>query len=229
MPTKYNFIESLGKIDLFINATIDDNVSPVIPIINEIGNMVMQKLYGTVLSIRYNLTDTVLHYETDKKNIAYSAFVSEVCSICRSNSSCRDIIILDDEIRCIYNTSLKSEVNAVIDDLARIHSLASIVEKKIGFPYKSLLVKLSACYGRLDMSVIEQPSMHLQFRWSGFAWKKAILLSEKAKDNYTLVNRVIWNNLTDDNQKLFKLLDASEEIYEGNIINLAMNNWVISK
>ena len=84
MPTKYNFIESLGKIDLFINATIDDNVSPVIPIINEIGNMVMQKLYGTVLSIRYNLTDTVLHYETDKKNIAYSAFVSELGISCPS-------------------------------------------------------------------------------------------------------------------------------------------------
>lgn len=230
MPTKYNFLESLEKIEQYVDKRVDKNVSPTIPRPAEIVDQAIGRVYGTVLSVRYDWSETAKNLDVETKLTACSAFVSEVCAICKANFSCRDIVVGDDLILSVYNTSLKTEVNEVIDDLARIRSLAAIVEKKAGLPYGTLQVRLSACYGQLNMSVVEYSSVYRRYRWGGRTWKQAISLSGQAKANRILINRVVWNNLTEGNQKLFRLLDVDkEEIYEGSIVNVAMNNWLLSK
>lgn len=232
MATSYNFLESLSRIEECRNNSIMDDVLTSIPDFNETHERNIMKAWGSVVYIKhidvYNLkrySDADDYYLLQ----AILAFASEVCRIFRSNASCRDIIVADDRIIAVYNTSFKEEMNELINDLARIRTLSYVVEKKFKLSYKSLSVKIAACYGRLDMSVVENRSSYKQYVWTGEAKKKAEELIEKGEEDKIFINRLVWKNLTEENQKLFKLIGVLDEDYEGKIVNIAMNNWLNSK
>ena len=76
------------------------------------------------------------------------------------------------------------------------------------------------------MSVVEARASYKQYLWRGNAITKAKDMVENVDDGTILISKVVWNNLTDSNQKLFKLANIFEEVYEGHIVNIAMNNWL---
>ena len=43
-----------------------------------------------------------------------------------------------------------------------------------------------------------------------------------------LINKIIWNNLSESTQKLFTPKNELSGNYEGNISNVIMNNWLDS-
>ena len=118
MISKYNYLEGLERIDLRLQSNVDSNRIPTIPRFEECGSMGTILCYGTVVSIQLRPVED----ESQNYKIIES-FFSEACQIIRSNSSCRDIIVSNLTITAIYNTALKSEIDEVINDLARIRSL----------------------------------------------------------------------------------------------------------
>ena len=104
-----------------------------------------------------------------------------------------------------------------------------VIEKKIGIKRNTLKVKIAASYGKLSMSVVENRASYKQYLWRGDALTQALKMSNDAEFEFILINKVIWNNLTENNQKLFHLVSIFDETYEGKIVNIAMNNWLVTK
>lgn len=229
MPTTYNFIDSLNRIEQRISIQVDDKIRSAIPSFSEIGNAGTISVFGTVINIHFVIAETFKIKTENVLSKAVEAFASETCEILRSNKSCRDVIVNDMSILSVYNTSLKSEVNELVDDLARVHSLANVVEKKLGIPRNSLLVKIAACYGPITMSIVESRASYKQYLWRGEPVMKARKLIEDAGDGSILINKILWDNLSENNQKLFRLIHIIDEIYDGKIVNVAMNNWLDNK
>lgn len=146
-----------------------------------------------------------------------------------ANESCIDVIVNESMITAVYNTPLKIDMNDLLDDLAMIKSIALVISKKAELENERIIVKIGACYDKLSMSIVESENAHKQYLWRGNVIDKAYKLSENAQDGSILINKLIWNNITDANQKLFELNSKFEEVYEGRIGNIVMNNWLISK
>lgn len=228
MPTTYNFIKSLERLDLRISYQENDGYLSAIPSRDECETQRTVLAYGTAISIRYRIADVGENKSVSSMK-ALESFVSESYEIFRANSSCRDIIVLDSQIIAIYSTSLKTEINEMVDDLARIRTLAWVVEKKAGLMRGTILVNLAAYYDTLAMSVIDPNSNSKHFFWRGNAISKVQNLSDNTDYGSVFISKVIWNNLTDENQKLFKLSNNLYEVYFGNIVNRAMKNWLDTK
>lgn len=229
MASTYNFLKSLENIDSRIKDEMNSNSLPAIPLFGECGDVGTHFVYGTVVSVRFGIRENVSNLTDIAATKLLECFVAESCEILRSNQSCRDVIVMDSMITAVYSTSLKTEINELLDDMARIRSMASVVCKKAGFANNQITVRLAACYDCLTMSIVESRPTYKQYLWRGTAISKALDLSEKVDEGCILISKVVWNNLTDANQKLFKLNSFFEEVYEGSIVNIAMNNWLDTK
>ena len=169
MSSSYNHLEGLERIDLRLQANADPNRIPTIPRFDECGSSGTKLCYGTVVSIRLRVPDDKNNIDESLKLKIIESFFSEVCQIIRSNSSCRDIIVTNFTITAMYNTSLKTEIEDVINDLARIRSLISIIEKKTNITRGLLDIRMSACYSSLNMIVVESSEISKHFLWNGDA------------------------------------------------------------
>lgn len=229
MPTLYKFPKALERLESRINIYTDEKYLPQIPSFEECGFQGSYLVYGTVVSIQFDYSSDNVGETTIKEIKALECFTSAICEVFRSNSSCRDVIVTNKSVLAVYSTPFKSEINEVIDDLARVLSLASVVEKKLGLRRKTIKVQEAACYDKLSMSVLESRNYCKQFLWRGKAISDAIKMSQDANYYSIWINKKIWNNLTDNYQKMFKFISLLDESYEGKIVNVAMNNWLDSK
>lgn len=221
----YNFTESLKRLDLRLNEQIDIQYLSGILSNNE---QFSQFAYCTVVAVRFSISEGANISEA-KAVKTLGCFVSEACKIFHANESCIDVIVNESMITAVYNTPLKIDMNDLLDDLAMIKSIALVISKKAELENERIIVKIGACYDKLSMSIVESENTHKQYLWRGNAIDKVYKLSENAQDGSILINKLIWNNITDANQKLFELNSKFEEVYEGRIGNIVMNNWLISK
>lgn len=227
----YNFSKALERLDSRISMTSDPDLKylPSIPRFEDCGVQNTFFVYGTVVSVLFDVSDDAAGISDLKGEQALACYASEVCEVFRSNSSCRDVIVNNQSITAVFSTSLKSEVNEVVDDLARAATLSMVVEKKLSMKKNTIKVKIAACYGKLSMSVVEYRNSYKQYLWRGEAMTNAIKMSNDAEAERILINKIVWNNLAENNQKLFHPVSFFEEDYAGRIVNTAMNNWLNTK
>lgn len=228
MASIYNYLEGLERIDLRLQSNVDSNRIPTIPRFEECGSRGTMLCYGTVVSIQLRPIADEYKVDESQNYKIIESFFSESCQIIRSNSSCRDIIVSNLTITAIYNTALKSEIDEVINDLARIRSLISIIEKKSNMPRGLLDIRISACYSSLSMTVVESSEISKRFLWNGDAITTSHQMLDDADNSSILISKIVWNNLSESNQKLFSPQNVFSDNYEGNIVNVAMNNWLDS-
>ena len=228
MSSSYNYLEGLERIDLRLQANVDSNRIPTIPRFDECGFSGTTLCYGTVVSIRLRVPDDKNNIDESLKLKIIESFFSETCQIIRSNSSCRDIIVSNLTITAIYNTALKSEIDDVISDLARIRSLISIIEKKSNITRGLLDIRISACYSSLSMTVVESSKTSKHFLWDGDAIKTSHKMLDDADNSSILISKLVWDNLSESNQKNFTPQNRLSGMYVGNIVNVLMNNWLDS-
>ena len=228
MASNYNYLDGLKRIDLRLEANADSNRIPTIPRFEECGSKGTILCYGTVASIRLlPIEDENIVDESQKLKIIES-FFSEVCQVIRSNASCRDIILSGLTITAIYSTALKSEIDDVIGDLACIRSLIPIIEKKANVARGSFDIRISACYGSLSMTVVESNEISKRFLWNGDAIKTSHKMLDDADNSSILISKLVWDNLSESNQKNFTPQNRLSGMYVGNIVNVLMNNWLDS-
>ena len=228
MISKYNYLEGLERIDLRLQTNLDSNRIPTIPRFDECGSRGTILCYGTVVSIQLRPVEDEYKIDESQKLKIIESFFSEACQIIRSNSSCRDIIVSNLTITAIYNTALKSEIDDVISDLARIRSLISIIEKKSNITRGLLDIRISACYSSLSMTVVESSEMSKHFLWDGDAIKTSHKMLDDADNSSILISKLVWDNLSESNQKNFTPQNRLSGMYVGNIVNVLMNNWLDS-
>lgn len=228
MISKYNYLEGLERIDLRLQTNLDSNRIPTIPRFDECGSRGTILCYGTVVSIQLRPVEDEYKIDEFQKLKIIESFFSEACQIIRSNSSCRDIIVSNLTITAIYNTALKSEIDDVINDLARIRSLISIIEKKSNITRGLIDIRISACYSSLSMTVIESSEISKHFLWSGDAIKTSHKMLDDIDNSSILISKLVWDNLSESNQKCFIPHNQLSGMYVGNIVNVVMNNWLDS-
>lgn len=228
MISKYNYLEGLERIDLRLQTNLDSNRIPTIPGFDECGSRGTILCYGTVVSIQLRPVEDEYKIDESQKLKIIESFFSEACQIIRSNSSCRDIIVSNLTITAIYNTALKSEIDDVINDLARIRSLISIIEKKSNITRGLIDIRISACYSSLSMTVIESSEISKHFLWSGDAIKTSHKMLDDIDNSSILISKLVWDNLSESNQKCFIPHNQLSGMYVGNIVNVVMNNWLDS-
>lgn len=227
MASNYNYLEGLKRIDSRLEANADSNRVPTIPRFEECGSRGTMLCYGTVASIRLLPIEGENKVDESQKLKIIESFFSEACQVIRSNASCRDIILSGLTITTIYNTSLKSEIDDVIGDLACIRSLIPIIEKKANITRGSFDIRISAYYGSLSMTVVESSEISKHFLWNGDAVKTSHKMLDDADNNSIRINKIIWNNLSESNQKRFTVLNLQSDMYAGNLVNVLMNNWLL--
>lgn len=228
MSSSYNYLEGLKRIDLQLQANDDLNRIPTIHRFDECGSSGTTLCYSTVASIRLRIPDDKNNIDESLKLKIIESFFSEACQIIRSNSSCRDIIIANFTITAVYNTALKTEIEEVINDLARIRTLIPIIEKKSNITRGLLEIRISACYSSLNMIVVESSEISKHFLWNGDAISTSQHMLDNVGNSSILINKIIWNNLSESTQKLFTAKNDLSGNYEGNISNVIMNNWLDS-
>ena len=228
MASNYNYLDGLKRIDLRLEANVDSNRIPIIPRFEECGSKGTILCYGTVASIRLLPMEDENTVDESQKLKIIESFFSEACQVIRSNASCRDIIVSDLTITAIYSTALKSEIDDVIGDLACIRSLIPIIEKKSNMPRGLLDIRISACYSSLSMTVVESSEISKRFLWNGDAITTSHQMLDDADNSSILISKIVWNNLSESNQKRFTPQKQSDDMYVGNIVNVLMNNWLLS-
>lgn len=211
------FEESLKRIDDMMKLPVPnvrDRISEA-----EVTDKQPYYVNATVISVSIESDD-------DSPQILQS-FFSEASNIAKAHDICKDIICVDNRFLFIYSTAYKEELNAALDDAARIRSLAMIVSK-IGKQYNfgPIKINIGMDFGLVYMYLIGRDLLGSpKFAWRGAAIKNAQKNAEEANDEL-IISRSVWNNLSENNQKLFTRQSVVTDNYRGKVVNVMMNNWL---
>lgn len=169
----------------------------------------------------------VVMEKTENSPQVMQSFISEASRIAKAHTNCKDVICFEDRMVLIYSSAYKAELGYALDDAARIRSLSMVISKlgrKKG--YGSIKVNIGMDFGLVEMyrmgsDINESP----RFAWRGTAIDNARKNAEDAQDEL-IITSVVWNNLSERDQKLFKMQSVLTENYVGQIVNIMMNNWL---
>ena len=223
---QYDFNSSLNRLDLIAQSGPSSLENPMhFPTKEELNNYSVTSLYGTVLWIHF----TIKEENNRLKNQIFRAIVTEVSTILKSNSQCRDIIACDYDIWGIFETPLKSDIASVINDSARLNVLQKIINSKFVIKNSNLIsIGIAITFDSLDVQLIESINEdNYNFVWSGSGIKQA---KNQAKDTCASdtgkvrIQGNVFINLSDEDKSFFNKMQNGW--YESNFVNAQMNNWV---
>lgn len=228
MPAMYNFVESLKRIESILSTNIPEKAARSIPGVEEINSSSEYLTQATIIHVNYEIVPDMWRPMDKKLNLpVIQSFISEAICIGGSSSCCKDIMIADNYLRLIYDTSLKTELNEALDDAARIRTLAMVVSKKAKqHDFPTIKASVGMEYGKVSMLPVNLfDNRFPRFMWMGEAIENAEQNAGKADDDI-VISDIVWKNLTDNNRKLFEADGLLFSTYRGKIVNVAMNNWI---
>lgn len=161
----------------------------------------------------------------------YRSFISEIVALFNENNITKEVNIHGDCVWCVCDTPYKSDIDELFSMAARACSMVDILNYKlkkkgvttysvgVGMDYGRALMIKAGCDGSGINDVI----------WMGDVVNQACHLSNDANSGYfdkrVFLSNVVYNNLNEDNQKLCSK-DVGRDIYQANIVNITMNNWL---
>lgn len=202
----------------------NSNDIPVYQNFGEIGDLTM---VDTAMVISTVLGVYVKRDESITPSI-YANILKSVYDIFSEHPKCKDIISLENYVVAIIDSPFKTDIDNALDCVGKINALFKLVnrireqklqpkiEKGIGMNYgKVLMVKTSH-------------SDNLVMSWDGESLSTVVDLSTKASDEAKVfATFTIYNNLKEEYQKLFSKV-LSNDYYEADPVNIAMNKWIIA-
>lgn len=161
----------------------------------------------------------------------YRSYISEVTAVINSDDDCKEVTIAGDSIWGIFDTPYQSQIDNVISVAAKISSVIDMLNCK--FKKKSITpitVGIGIDYGKaLMIKAGFKGSTINEVVWMGDVVNSASNLCHFGNQTYydkeTMISSVIHNNANDDHKKLFTYT-SSRNCYHGNVINIAMNDWI---
>lgn len=163
----------------------------------------------------------------------YRAFISECVAVFNSFTQCKEVNIHGDAVWGVFNTPLKSDIDATFCAAFSLASLCDVLncrfEKKTN-NIKPIVVGIGASYGRaLMIKAGSKGSGVNDVVWMGDVVNDASNLcrfgNASWNDREIMVSSVFYNNLNEHNQSLLSY-NAVRSCYHGNVINTGMNEWV---
>ena len=161
----------------------------------------------------------------------YRSFISEIVALFNENNITKEVNIHGDCVWCVCDTPYKSDIDELFSMAARACSMVDILNYKlkkkgyttysvgVGIDYGRALMIKAGCDGSGINDVI----------WMGDVVNQACHLCNDANSGYfdkrVFLSNVVYNNLNEDNQKLCSK-DVGRDIYQANIVNITMNNWL---
>lgn len=159
----------------------------------------------------------------------YRCYISETVAILNSYYSCKEINIVGDCVSGIFNAKYKDEIKDMVQASAQINSLIEILNYK--FRKNGIIevrVGIGIAYGRALMIKSGYSGSGInEVVWMGDVVNRASNLCNNANKDWTdpiLIDPLIYNNISDDIKKFFQC-NLLNDFYQGNIINIEMNNW----
>jgi class 3 adenylate cyclase len=161
----------------------------------------------------------------------YRSFISEIVALFNENNITKEVNIHGDCVWCVCDTPYKSDIDELFSMAARACSMVDILNyklKKKGFTTYSVGVGMD--YGRALMIKAGCDGSGINdVIWMGDVVNQACHLCNDANSGYfdkrVFLSNVVYNNLNEDNQKLCSK-DVGRDIYQANIVNITMNNWL---
>lgn len=164
----------------------------------------------------------------------YRAFLSECVAIMNSETNCKEISINGDCVWGVFETELKSDIDNVICVSAKLNSMVQILNYKLRKKkYSEINVGIGVDYGRALMTKAGYSNSGINdVIWMGDVVNSACHLCNRAgrnNRNVIIISSQVYNNIN-DNKKYFHPYfdnDYCDTTYEGNIINVGMNEWYL--
>jgi class 3 adenylate cyclase len=168
----------------------------------------------------------------------YRSYISECVAVLNGDSNCREIFINGDCVNGIMNTPRKSDIDTAFSTSAKLNSLIKILnwryEKK---GYTAIECGVGIAYGRALM---------MQAGYKGSGINDVIWMGDVVNDSSNLchqgnkvlrqsvqVSTTIYQNLNNHNKSLLKPVCLKglylPDQYEGEIIDVEMDNWLNEK
>lgn len=161
----------------------------------------------------------------------YKTYISELVAVLKSHSKVTELYIEGDCVWAICDTPLKADIDELFSVAAKASSLIDILNikyKKKG--YSELKIGIGISYGSSLMIKSGYKGSGInEVVWLGkLVGEAAMLCSYGSKaygDSEMMVSNVFYNNLRDENKRLLSK-NFARDCYHGNVINIAMNEWV---
>lgn len=162
----------------------------------------------------------------------YRSYISEAVAVLASNTACKEINIHGDAVWGVLDTPYKSNIDEAFSTAARLSSLVDILNcrfaKKSGID--PITVGIGVDYGRaLMLKAGYKGSAINDVVWMGdvvnYATKLCSWGNKSFSDREVMASDVIYDNLKGDNKALLEK-HYGRDCYHGNVVNIAMNEWV---
>ena len=161
----------------------------------------------------------------------YRCFISECTALMNSLLICKEINIHGDCVGGVFETTYESDIREVFGIAAKLNSMVQILNYKLQKKnYSEISVGIGMDYGRALMVKAGYSGSGLNdVIWMGDVVNSACHLANKAgRDGYMplIVSNCIYSNLDEDNQGLLSATTIDwKTYYEGDIINIGMDEW----
>lgn len=160
----------------------------------------------------------------------YRVFLSEIVAVMNGNNVCAEVNIVGDCVSGIFNTSLKQEINEVLNTAARISSLIDVMNYKFEKNnIEQIEVGIGLSYGRALMIKAGYNGSGINdLVWMGEVVNEASELASYGNQTYsdkeTMVSDIFYENLDEPYQE-FLVRNYSRKCYNGHITWTEMNEW----
>lgn len=229
---EYDFNKALGRIDEIIDAS--DSAFEEKESIPASGLTFTNGFYVYCTALFVDIRDSSSLTKEHRRPVLakiYRSFISEMVALMNTSPKVKEVNINGDCVWCVSDTTLKSDIDDMFSLAAKLCSMVDILNYKlkkkgyttydvgVGLDYgRALMIKAGHCNSEINDIV-----------WMGDVVNNACHLCNEANnywsDKRVFLSNIIYDNLNEANKKMCSK-DHSRNIYQANIVNILMNDWL---
>lgn len=232
----YDIDASLTRIDEILDAS-NDSFEESDSIVDRSKLTYANGFYVKATALFVDIRDSSNMTDAHKRPVLakiYRSFISEMVALMNGHPTCKEVNINGDCVWCVCDTKYKTDIDGVFALAAQACSLVDILNfklKKRG--YQTYEVGVGLDYGRALMIKAGNKGSGLNdVVWMGDVVNQACHLCNEANSGYfdkrVFLSNIIYTNLNDNNKKLCSK-DGGRDIYQADIINTIMDDWLKSQ
>lgn len=229
----YDLDTSLARIDDILDAS-NDSFEESDSIVDRSKLTYTNGFYVYATALFVDIRDSSNMTDAHKRPVLakiYRSFISEMVALMNGHSACKEVNINGDCVWCVCETNYKADIDGVFSLAAKACSLVDILNFKLSKRgYQTYEVGVGIDYGRALMIKAGNKGSGLNdVVWMGDVVNQACHLSNEANSGYfdkrVFLSNVIYDNLNDKNKNLCSK-DGGRNIYQADVINIGMSDWL---
>ena len=231
---QFDFEETLREIDSVVDQELEEMtpMNQFLPISQKGGDIECAYAGAIAVSVRLSVYDNNYIAGLGK---AYELVKLMLLDIFRDNSDCLDVICMGRSFCGIFQTLLKSNIDGLIDTMAKLNAALTVLDMKLSEKYKIHVMGNCGCdFGelfRIRSSYKDSAEEKVFESWHGAPLNMAIIFSEHARKNDkngTIISENVRSNIKDEYKKFFEHYDDALCGYWASLVDSDMFKWVKS-